>query len=148
MSAAAANIAVVRRRMRDWLDGLQWPAEPAEDIVLAVSEAVTNAVEHAYPSAGQEVGQVEIYAAVSQDTPATGGRRRVQVRVRDHGRWRSRPDEPGERRVRFGGHGLVVMQALTAQMAVHTSAEGTEIELISQPVLTSDRADDGNASGP
>jgi hypothetical protein len=39
----------VRRQLRRWLEVLGWPREHADDLLLAVDEAVSNAVEHAYP---------------------------------------------------------------------------------------------------
>lgn len=35
-----------RRHLRQWLDMLGWPEPARDDILLAVGEAVTNAVEH------------------------------------------------------------------------------------------------------
>lgn len=50
LSVAATEwcLPVVRASVRRWLAGLAWPEDPAEDIVLAVHEAVSNVIEHAY----------------------------------------------------------------------------------------------------
>ncbi|HEX6403258.1 MAG TPA: ATP-binding protein [Pseudonocardiaceae bacterium] len=55
----------------------------ARDIVLAVSEAVSNAIEHAYLD--QPAGVMEVRGGI-EATP--GGQRRVTIIVRDHGSWR------------------------------------------------------------
>jgi|SRR2546423_566922 anti-sigma regulatory factor (Ser/Thr protein kinase) len=85
-------ISVARQQVRRWLAGLSWPPGQLEDIVLAVSEAVTNAVKHAYLD--QPPGMVEIRGGV-EATP--GGQRRVTIIVRDHGRWRSAPPDDQHR---------------------------------------------------
>jgi len=38
----------VRAELRRWLAEHEWPEEEGEDLVLAVSEAVSNSAEHAY----------------------------------------------------------------------------------------------------
>ena len=48
LPANPVAIPVARYQVRRWLAALSWPAAALDDIVLAVSEAVTNAVEHAY----------------------------------------------------------------------------------------------------
>ena len=81
-------ISVARHQVHRWLAGLSWPAGQLEDIVRAVSEAVTNAIEHAYLD--QPPGVVEVRGGV-EATP--GGQRRVTILVRDHGRWRLAPTD-------------------------------------------------------
>jgi hypothetical protein len=39
----------VRRALRCWLCERGWPPDEGDDVVLAVDEAVTNVVAHAYP---------------------------------------------------------------------------------------------------
>src|SRR5437764_8985090 len=81
-------ISVARHQVHRWLAGLSWPAGQLEDIVRAVSEAVTNAIEHAYLD--QPPGLVDVRGGV-EATP--GGQRRVTIIVRDHGRWRLAPTD-------------------------------------------------------
>jgi anti-sigma regulatory factor (Ser/Thr protein kinase) len=92
---------VARDRVRYWLTALCWPAGQRDDIVLAVSEAVSNAIEHAYLD--QPSGLVEIRSGV-ETTP--GGQRRVTVIVRDHGHWRPVPVHDENRR-----RGIPLMRA-------------------------------------
>jgi anti-sigma regulatory factor (Ser/Thr protein kinase) len=77
---------VARQRVREWLIAWCWPTDQLDDIVLAVSEAVTNAIDHAYVD--QTPGIVDVRGGI-ETTP--DGQYRVIMIVRDHGRWR----EPG-----------------------------------------------------
>jgi anti-sigma regulatory factor (Ser/Thr protein kinase) len=132
------NLPVVRRRLRGWLAATGCPEETAEEVLLAVNEAVTNAVEHAYPP-GVPVGPVQVAARVEDVDPHPGAGglrstgRRVRVWVRDRGRWQ--PDVHDRSDVlRRRGRGLVVMQGLMAEvLLVHDAASGTEVELVSEP---------------
>jgi len=142
MAATQQCLPVVRASVRRWLAGLAWPDDPAEDIVLAVHEAVTNAVEHAYPDdvMGGASG-VDVQGVLETDPsgtawgvhlPGAGGARRVRVSVCDHGRWQpDRHDRTDPSRAR--GRGLTMMEALMAEMSITASAEtGTQVELISE----------------
>lgn len=155
VAATEQCLPVVRAAMRHWLAGLTWPDDPAEDIVLAVHEAVSNAVEHAYPSpdhdpdeASNSAGNVVcVRAVVKTDPPTTawkahlsatatgrGGDRRVQVSVADHGRWQpDRHDRTDPARPR--GRGLTMMEALMAEMTITAGVgTGTEVVLLSEAV--------------
>lgn len=117
-----ATASTVRRRIRAWLDGLDWPEHETDDVVLAVHEAVANSVEHGYRD--ETAGDVEITGERIVD----GDVRRVRVVVRDDGRWRP-PRAPGHR-----GRGIVVMRGCTAGVDVRPGGTGTEVVLISRPV--------------
>jgi anti-sigma regulatory factor (Ser/Thr protein kinase) len=53
LAADPVVASVVRDEVGRWLTVLGWPADQGEDIVLAVSEAVSNAIEHAYWDSNQ-----------------------------------------------------------------------------------------------
>ncbi|GAA2565063.1 ATP-binding protein [Pseudonocardia hydrocarbonoxydans] len=120
---AAASI--VRERLRAWLDGLGWPEHEADDVVLAVHEAVSNSVEHGYDA--MPAGEV----VVAGDRLVDGDGQRVRVVVRDEGRWRT-PRDPGYR-----GRGLAVMRGCMEGVDVRPGAAGTEVVLLSRPVPAS-----------
>jgi anti-sigma regulatory factor (Ser/Thr protein kinase) len=81
---------VVRQRFRMWLADLCWPGDEVDDIVLAVNEAVSNAVQHAdTPGFASEVR-----VAARQFADIDGGRR-VVVGVSDNRRWRPAPTQRG-----------------------------------------------------
>jgi anti-anti-sigma factor len=104
-------VATFRRTVRQWATASGASDEEAHDLVLAVGEAVTNVIEHAYTSPG---GQVEVEASIRQGL--------ARIVVRDRGRWRpSRRDE--------GGRGLLLMQGLVENVDVVSGPRGTEIRL-------------------
>jgi anti-sigma regulatory factor (Ser/Thr protein kinase) len=90
LMADPVSLSVVRQRFRTWLAALCWPAEEVDDIVLAVSEAVSNAVEHADSPAF--AAEVRVAARPFIDA---GGWRRVVVGVSDNRRWCPTPTQPG-----------------------------------------------------
>lgn len=115
---------LVRRAFRRWLSELGWPREQADDLVLALDEAVTNAVEHAYRHFDQH-GRVWVLAEQIIDP---GGQRRIRLDIADAGRWRPTPDEPGDR-----GHGLTVMRRCTDSLDIEPSSLGTRVHMTSAP---------------
>jgi serine/threonine-protein kinase RsbW len=82
LMADPVSLSVVRQRVRTWLGRLHWPLDEIDDIVLAVNEAVSNAVEHA--DAPGFASEVRI--AAREFTEPDGGRR-VIVGVSDNRRW-------------------------------------------------------------
>jgi serine/threonine-protein kinase RsbW len=117
-----------RVRFREWIAARGWPDDAAQDMVLAVNEAVTNVVEHAYPPG--RPGMCHLHAWVST-APRTGERRLVAT-VTDRGNWTERVAPDADRR--FRGRGLELMRGLVAQMHVQRSAGGTTIILIGTAV--------------
>lgn len=114
----------VRRRFRRWLAALGWPEVDAEDLLLAVSEAVSNASDHAY--AEQERGDVVVEARCVR---GSNGSRRVVITVSDHGTWRPPPARHENRR-----RGVPLMRACTDSVDISGSAAGTRVRMISRPV--------------
>ncbi len=102
----------LRVDVRAWADarGLAEPARAA--LLLALGEACTNAIEHAY--AGGEVGDVEVELA--------DGEAGVRVMVRDRGGWREPRPSDGRR-----GRGTGIMQAVAADFERRTGPDGTTV---------------------
>ncbi|MCA1836494.1 MAG: ATP-binding protein [Actinobacteria bacterium] len=48
MVAQPAALSSIRERLRQWLMTHRWPDAEIEDLVLAVSKAASNVVDHAY----------------------------------------------------------------------------------------------------
>lgn len=85
LPARAENVAVVRHAIGGLGEALEMPEQILSDVKLAVTEACTNAVVHAYPE-GEGPMQVAAYLT---DT-------RMVLVVRDRGRGIvPRPDSPG-----------------------------------------------------
>lgn len=124
LPAEPSVVAVVRRRVSVWLARWGWPAEELGDLVLAVSEAVSNSVEHAYR--GDHDGDVTVEGRV---VPRPHGFSRVELTVTDTGRWRAVPEHHENRR-----HGIPVMRAVAAELSITADGRGTRVRLISNPV--------------
>jgi PAS domain S-box-containing protein len=102
----------LRGLLRRWL--AQSAASPSDvyAIVMACSEACTNAIEHAGAAADATIG----FVAVLHDGE-------VDVTVHDHGRWREhRP--PSDQ-----GRGLDLIEALMDDVQVQTGPAGTTVRL-------------------
>jgi serine/threonine-protein kinase RsbW len=85
LPARAENVAVVRHAFGGLGDALDIDDQVLADVKLAVTEACTNVVVHAYPDAE---GPMEVAAAIRDG--------RLAVAVRDEGRGMlPRPDSPG-----------------------------------------------------
>jgi anti-sigma regulatory factor (Ser/Thr protein kinase) len=116
--------ALARRLLRQWLDSGNWPANASDDLVLAVNEAITNAVEHAFPP-DHRGGGIDLDAQAVTGADRAG---RVVVTVIDDGRWRPPPTDAG-----FRGRGLDMIRALVESLAVSPSASGTRVTMTSRP---------------
>lgn len=110
--AVPASLASVRASLRRWMAWGGIGAEDQQRILLAVGEAASNAVEHAY---GASNGVVTI--AVE---PTDAG---VDVRVQDDGHWRSAPR--GENR----GRGMSIIDECADEVRVEAGSSGTVVHL-------------------
>jgi GAF domain-containing protein/anti-sigma regulatory factor (Ser/Thr protein kinase) len=113
--AVPAQLGEMRREVRAWARAAALPADQLGDLQLTLGEAVANAVEHAYP---REPGGVRYRLALRVD----GG---VEVEVRDDGRWRPRPADPG-----FRGRGLLIIDRITHATTVEPTASGTTVRFV------------------
>ncbi|MCM6774170.1 ATP-binding protein [Nocardia sp. CDC159] len=107
------RLADVRRRLREWLLRCGIDSDRAYDIVLAVSEACSNSVEHGYRGEG---GLVRLHASAS----ATD----LRITVTDRGSWKPRdtPSDP------WRGRGLELIRALVPGASLTPGPDGTEVE--------------------
>jgi signal transduction histidine kinase/CheY-like chemotaxis protein len=111
LPAEPGLLTVLRRRLEDFLAGHDVPENDGFDLIMAVSEAAANAIEHPVDPA-----EPVIVVEASHTGDA------VVVTVRDTGRWRP-ATEPG-----FRGRGLALIGALT-ELSVHRSRAGTAVTL-------------------
>jgi PAS domain S-box-containing protein len=100
----------VRRRLRRWLATAEAPEDVRDDIVVAVSEAVSNSIRHAY---GPSSAWVEIEGELADGE--------VELVVRDRGRWRPPRGE--------GGRGIDLMRACMASVEIEHEREGTVVRM-------------------
>jgi anti-sigma regulatory factor (Ser/Thr protein kinase) len=116
----AGTPSLVRRVFAAWLEERGVAAAHREDLVLAVNEAVTNVVDHAY-GGEDRAGYVEIDVELS-DRP--DGERWVTVSVTDYGAWRQVPSVNG-----FRGRGLQMISACTDWRTIEPRAIGTKVTM-------------------
>jgi anti-sigma regulatory factor (Ser/Thr protein kinase) len=125
LPARAENVAVVRHAFGGLGDALDVPDHVLSDIKLAVTEACTNVVVHAYDP--DDEGPLAVAASVRGD--------RLVVVVRDRGRGiLPRPDSPGL------GLGLPLIATLAESLKLATGGDDeTEVwmtfRLVGQPSL-------------
>ena len=113
LPADARRLSALRRTVAAWSAQAALSDDAAADLQLMLSEAATNAVEHAYRST--ETGEF-VYSVRRRPDAA------VRVVVQDFGRWRPPPDDPGYR-----GRGLAVIHNLAEEVSLDFSDEGTRI---------------------
>ena len=115
IAASAPGVPLVRHALRGLLSGLEVSDEVIADVALAVTEACTNAVVHAYPNGS--AGTITITA-----THAAGA---LSVVVRDRGCGMSaRVDTPGL------GVGLPVIAAIAQSVEIGSpDGGGTEMRM-------------------
>lgn len=114
-----------RVEFRRWLDRhFTLGAERFSDLLLAVSEALSNAAEFAYVGAPQR-GTMDVSANYDVDSDT------LAVTVCDRGRWRhSSPDRAltkHDHQVR--GRGIPLMRALADEATINPTPHGTLVKL-------------------
>jgi serine phosphatase RsbU (regulator of sigma subunit)/anti-sigma regulatory factor (Ser/Thr protein kinase) len=101
----------MRKTLARWLKAAGADEDEQFDLTLSISEAATNAIEHAY---GAREASFTVRCAKDG--------RQVTATVRDVGRWRT--IRPGG-----GGRGLEIMGALVDSVDIDTDDEGTVVTL-------------------
>lgn len=124
LAAEPAAPSLVRDRLREWLAVHQWPDTEVTDLLIAVSEAVSNVVDHAYPPG--VTGNIEINGRVAA---LSGGAQLVELTVRDSGRWRP---PPGRREYRR--RGIPLMRAAVEALVINGTNQGTCVRMRSRVV--------------
>lgn len=112
--ATTQNATALRRTFRRWVGSLI-ADNVAEDLTLAVYEALTNVAEHAF-TAHRAPGSIWLHAIVVDG--------QITVTVTDNGRWRPPTDSGGHR-----GRGLPLIHQLTTEAQVAPSPYGTTVRL-------------------
>ncbi|MBW4721097.1 ATP-binding protein [Saccharothrix obliqua] len=114
--AVAGRLSVVRNRLDTWLVDRGLSEDDRYDLVIAVNEAVSNAVEHAYPPGSPGVVRVDA------DAWPDG---RIEVVVADDGMWRVPPATLSDR-----GRGLLLMRENVDEVRVDRAGTGTRVTLV------------------
>ena len=126
LPAEPESVVLARQMVRGLIDVLGWSEESRNDISIAVTEACTNAVLHAYPDGD---GEYDVCAWVAPE--------RLVVAVRDHGGGISpRVESPAAGL----GLGLPLMLAIGDEVSFSSDGEGaTEVRIAFSPSTGKDR---------
>ena len=109
--AVPKSLQPVRQALRVWLAEAGLDRRRLDDVIQACSEGCTNAVRHAY---GEQTGAATLELRLRSDGT-------LLARIRDAGRWRHQSHADSS------GHGLEIMRALSGDVHVHTTQQGTTV---------------------
>jgi anti-sigma regulatory factor (Ser/Thr protein kinase) len=113
--AVPASLHGIRVAVRRWLAAVHADDEDIADLVTAIGEACSNAVEHAY---GARRGTLTV--GLELERLEGGGLDGVVARVSDTGQWR-------EPRGHNRGRGLQLMEQASDDVDITTGAQGTDV---------------------
>jgi PAS domain S-box-containing protein len=111
ITADARELATTRQAIGTWLSSRGVADDETAEIVVAVNEAVSNAVAHAYRL---NPGTIHVEARDEDQS--------VVFVIRDHGRWSHRATERE-------GRGLQMMRVLMDDVEIESGSEGTAVFL-------------------
>ncbi len=111
--AHPGQLAPLRAEVRRWLAPFVLTEDAEDDLVLAVSEAASNSVEHAYtPPTADDIVELTFWTEPHA----------LCVDIVDRGHWRTPSDQPTGR-----GRGIQIMQRLVAFVLIHHDNRGTRV---------------------
>jgi anti-sigma regulatory factor (Ser/Thr protein kinase) len=113
LPADPAQLRPARHAISRWAADAGLSSERVEDLALAVGEALSNSIEHAYPSG---TGAIELEGSLVDSI--------LRVQVRDHGCWREPHSHPGWR-----GRGISMIYALADEARMEGGAAGTVVTM-------------------
>lgn len=120
LDADATTAANTRDEFAQWLKRFfDLDAMRSSDLVLAINEALANAVEFAYLLT-ERPGTIDVQAEYHS------GEQKLTVDIADQGRWRTPPTGPEPRN---RGRGIPLMETLSDEAAIDTSSAGTRVRL-------------------
>jgi anti-sigma regulatory factor (Ser/Thr protein kinase) len=111
LPASPSSLKPLRIAMRRWLEHVKAGRQATADLLTAVGEACSNAIEHAYGPAGGTV-----FVCLSYEPPD------MIALVVDTGRWRAP-------RGRFRGRGITLMRALSDEVTIDRTDTGTRVRI-------------------
>jgi anti-sigma regulatory factor (Ser/Thr protein kinase) len=113
LPAEATSLGPLRERLRRWLGAAGLDRREVADVLLAVGEAASNAVEH--PLEPDPAAIVVSLRPTGEGAPT--------IEIRDHGRWDEAPSAAHR------GRGMQIMRAIAGEVAVDRSPEGTTVTI-------------------
>jgi len=125
--ANTCHMTTIRAEVAGWLNELPAPADIVNNVVLAVTEAVANCVEHAYHTNHTITEHNTIEVAFWTEGSV------ICIQISDHGSWRPLPGLNGRAR------GMTHMGELVESVMIRFGAAGTNV-LLRQPVSLTSRS--------
>ncbi len=125
--SSAQFLAPLRKQFREWTEAVGMTEGEKEDLILAVGEAATNAIEHGNRSNSSL--QVTVEARLRND--------QLEIVVTDEGQWVVPTESHGLR-----GRGLELLRLLTDRVTIDQTQKGTVLRLLKvlqrqpEPVIT------------
>jgi len=113
--ADVSQLAPSRAALRSWLTRAEVDPVQTHDMVIAVGEAIANAIEHGHRHSPEGIISLRATALFDQ----------VQLTVADTGSWR--PPRPGTNAHR--GRGITLMRALMHDVDINPGVSGTTVQL-------------------
>lgn len=123
---------IARDRLRHWLRAHRWAPASVDELVLAISEAVSNSIEHGYrvsPDPAEELVAHPSVIELDGKIVADNDGRRAEFTITDSGRWMRPSRDRGSR-----GHGLTIIRACAEEVSIEGGETGTTVFLRSRPV--------------
>lgn len=114
LAAVPQSLVELRHGLRRWLEQPHVPAAVVDDLLLAVTEAATNAIEHGHDGTGH--GTVTVTASIT--------RGQVWLTVADAGTWRPPTPQPTHH-----GRGLPIVRTVMDETEIHPSSRGTRVSM-------------------
>jgi serine/threonine-protein kinase RsbW len=113
VAATPSQAGIVRRETVAWAKSRGVTPDTADDIGLAVGEAIANVVDHAYPEDADGTFTLTAIAELGF----------ITVTVIDNGQWKDKPSDP------IRGRGTALIRALAAETAIVTNSTGTTVRM-------------------
>jgi anti-sigma regulatory factor (Ser/Thr protein kinase) len=113
--AQASGVIVIRHALSAFMDAVAIDEETRDDILIAVGEAIANAVEHAYEGASAP-GEIEVHARIADP-------RTLEIDVADRGRFIERERREGR------GFGMRILRSVARAVAIETD-NGTRVHML------------------
>jgi serine/threonine-protein kinase RsbW len=125
--ANACHMTTIRAEVTRWLNDLSASPDIVNNVVLAVTEAVVNCVEHAYHTI-TEHNTIEVTFWTEGSV--------ICIQISDHGSWRP---PPATVNVNGQARGLTHMSELVESVMIRFGTSGTNV-LLRQPVSITSRS--------
>jgi serine/threonine-protein kinase RsbW len=115
--ATADQLFPLRQELSAWATAVGVVGDEADALILAVDEALSNGVSHAYDP--DHPGTLELHATHDRDQHT------IHVTVRDQGRWQPEDPDPGP----LHGRGVILIRALAHKVTFERTPDGTTVRM-------------------